>query len=91
MYTDRCDNTSRPKCRAKGSAEQTEIQELRYRDRTNVEHGMYGHTGNNWSQRNSNTELKEKSASYTRNTFNRLFTKHGYAWKITRTAESTTV
>ena len=35
---------------------------------------MYDRTGNNWSHWNSNTELKEKSASYTRNTFNTLFT-----------------
>jgi hypothetical protein len=46
---------------------------------------------NNWSQWNSNTELKEKFGGYTRNTFDILFTKDGYTWNITRTAESTTV
>ena len=68
-----------------------QIQELRHRDRTNVEPEMYDHTSNNWSHWYSNTELKEKSASYTRNTSNRLFTKDGYTWNITQTTESTTV
>ena len=75
----------------KECGEKAQIQELRHRDRTNVEPEMYDHTGNNWSHWNSNTELKEKSASYTRNTSNRLFTKDGYTWNITHTAENTTV
>ena len=41
----------------------------------NVEPEMYDHTSNNWSHWSSNTELKEKSASYTRNTFDRLLQK----------------
>ena len=91
MYTDRCGNTCGPKCRVKGSGEKAQIQELRHRDRTNVEPEMYDRTSNNWSHWNSNTELKEKSAGYTRNTSNRLFTKDGYTWNITHTTESTTV
>ena len=59
MYTDRCGNTCRPKCHAKGSREKAQIQELRQRDRTNVEPEMYDHTSNNWGHWNSNTELKE--------------------------------
>ena len=44
MYTDRCGNTCRPKCRAKGSEEKAQIEELRHTDRTNVEPEMYDHT-----------------------------------------------
>ena len=43
-----------------------------------MEPEMYDHTSNNWSHWNSNTELKEKSASYTRNTFNRLYKRRLY-------------
>ena len=52
---------------------------------------MYDHTSNNWSHWNSNTELKEKSGNYTRNTFDRPFTKDNYTWNIKHTTESTTV
>ena len=48
------------------------------RDRTNVEPEMYDHTSNNWSHLNSNTELKEKSASYTRNTFKTFYKRRLY-------------
>jgi hypothetical protein len=47
MHADRCGNTSRQKCHAKESREETKIQELMYRDTTNVEHEMYDYTGNN--------------------------------------------
>ena len=43
-----------------------------------------------FSSNNNNNNNNNKSASYTRNTFNRLFTKDGYTWNITHTAESTT-
>ena len=43
----------------KGRGEKAQIQELRHRDRTNVEPEMYDRTSNNWSHWNSNTELKE--------------------------------
>ena len=75
----------------KEAEKKLKYKSFRHRDRTNVEPEMYDHTSNNWSHWNSNTELKEKSASYTRNTSNRLFTKDGYTWNITHTAESTTV
>ena len=37
MHTDRCGNTGRLKCCAKGSGKEVEIQEFMYRDTTNVE------------------------------------------------------
>ena len=69
MHTDRCGNTCRQKCRAKGSGKEVKIQEFMYRVTTNVEPEMYGYTGNNWSQRNSNEKLEEKLGSCTRKTF----------------------
>ena len=53
MHIDRCGNTCRQNCRAKGSGKEVKIQELRYRDITNVEPEMYDYTGNNWSHWNS--------------------------------------
>ena len=44
MSTDRCGNTRRQKCRAKGSGKEVKIQEFRYRDKTNVEPEMYDYT-----------------------------------------------
>ena len=41
MRTDRCGNTRRQKCCAKGSGKEVEIQEFMYRDTTNVEPEMY--------------------------------------------------
>ena len=58
MHTDRCGNTRRQKCCAKGSGKEVKIQEFVYRDATNVEHEIYDYTNNNWSQRNSNKSLK---------------------------------
>jgi len=49
MHTDRCGNTRRQKCCAKGSGKEVKIQEFMYRDRTNVEPEMYDCTSNNWS------------------------------------------
>ena len=40
MNTDRCGNTRRQKCRAKGSGKEVKIQEFMYRDTTNVEPEM---------------------------------------------------
>ena len=37
MHTDRCGNTHRQKCRAKGGGKDAQIQEFMYRDTTNVE------------------------------------------------------
>jgi hypothetical protein len=37
MHTDRCGNTRRQKCHAKGSGKKIKIQEFRYRDTANVE------------------------------------------------------
>ena len=41
MHTDRCGNTRRQKCCAKGSGKKVKIQEFMYRDTTNVEPEMY--------------------------------------------------
>jgi len=91
MHTDRCGNTRRQKCCAKGSRKEVEIQELMYRDTTNVEPEMYDYTSNNWSHWNSNEKLKEKFGSCTRKTFYRFTTKDSYTWNITHNTESTAV
>ena len=65
MYTDRCGNTRKRKCCAKGSGKEVKIQEFGYRDTTNVEPEMYDCTGNNWSHWNSNEKPKEKFGNYT--------------------------
>jgi hypothetical protein len=65
MHTDRCGNTRRQKCPAKGSGKEVKIQEFRYRDTTNVEPEMYDYASNNWSQWNSNEKLKGKFGRYT--------------------------
>ena len=75
MHTDRCGNTRRQKCCAKGSGKKVKIQEFVYRDTTNVEPEMYDYTSNNWNHRNSKEKLKEKSISCTRKTFDRIITK----------------
>ena len=42
--TDRCGNTRRQKCCAKGSGKEVKIQEFVYTDTTNVEPEMYDYT-----------------------------------------------
>ena len=91
MYTDRCGNTRRQKCRSKGGGKGVEIQEFMYRDKTNMEPEMYDYTNNNWSHWNSNEKLKEKFGIYTSKTFDRFTTKDSYIWNITHNAESTAV
>jgi len=50
VYTDRCGNTRRQKCRAEGRSEiEVKIQEFMHRDTTNVELEMYDCTSNSWS------------------------------------------
>ena len=91
MHTDGCGNTRRQKCCAKGSGKEVKIQELMYRDITNVETEMYDYTSNSWSHWNSNEKLKEKYGSCTRKTFRRFTTKDSYTWNITRNTGSTAV
>jgi hypothetical protein len=91
MHTDRCGNTRRQKCRAKGCAKEVKIQEFRYRYTTNVEPEMYDYTSYNWSHCNSNEKLKEKSGSYTTKTFDRFTTEDSYNWNITHNTDSTAV
>jgi len=86
-----CGNIGRQKCCAKGSGKEVEIQEIIYREETNVEPEMYDCTSNNWSHWNSNKKLKEKFGSCTRKTFDRFTTKDSYTWNITHNTESTAV
>ena len=89
MHTDRCGNTRRQKCCAKGSRKEVKIQEFVYRDTTNVEPEMYDCTSNNWSHWNSNEKLKGKFGNYTRKTLDRFTTKDSYTWNIIHNTEST--
>ena len=93
MHTDRCGNTRRQKCRAKGSGKEIKIQEFMYRDTTNVEPEMYVYdcTSNNWSHCNNNEKVKEKFGNCTRKKFDRFTTKDSYTWNITHNTESTAV
>jgi hypothetical protein len=91
MHIDRCVNTCRQKCCAKGIGKGFKIQEFMYRDTTNVEPEMYDYTNNNWSHWNSNEKLKEKFGSCTRKTFDRFTTKDSCAWNSTHNTESTAV
>ena len=91
MHTDRCGNTRRQKCCAKGSGKEVKIQQFMYRDAANVEPEMYDCTGNNCSHWNSNEKLKEKCGNCTRKTFDRFTTKDSYTWNITHNTESTAV
>ena len=47
MHTDRCGNTCRQKCCAKGSGKEVKMQEFMYIDTTNVEPEMCDYTSNN--------------------------------------------
>jgi hypothetical protein len=87
--TDRCGNTRREKCRAKGSGKEVKIQEFRSRNATNVEPEMYDYTSNNWSHWNSNEKFKEKFGIYTKKTVHRFTTKDSCTWNITHNTEST--
>ena len=89
MHTDRCGNTRRQKCCAKGSGKEVKIQE--FRDTTNLEPEMYDYTNNNWSHWNSNETLKVKFGSCTRKTFDRFITKDSCTWNITHNTESNVV
>jgi hypothetical protein len=91
MHTDRCGNTRRHKCRAKGSGKEVKIQEFRYRDTTNVEPEMYDYTSNKWGRWKSNEKLKKKFRSCTRKIFARLSRKDSYTCNITHNTEITAV
>ena len=88
MHTDRCGNTRRQKCCAKGSRKEVKIQEFMYRGTKNVEPEMYDYTSNNWGLWDSNEKLKKKFGSCTRKTFDRFSIK---GWNITHNTESTAV
>jgi len=89
MHTDRCGNTRRQKCCAKGSGKEVKMQQFKYRGTTNVEPEMYDFTSNNWSHWNSNVNLKGKFGRYTRKKFDKFTTKGSYTWNITHNTEST--
>jgi hypothetical protein len=90
MHTDRCGNTGRQKCCAKGSGKEV-IQEFMYRDTTNVEPEMYDYTSNNLSHWNSNEKFKEKFCICTTKTFDIFTTKDSCTWNSTHNMESTAV
>ena len=58
-HTDRRANTCGQKWHAKGSRKETKTQQFMDWDTANVEHDMYDYTGNNWSHRNSNKNVKK--------------------------------
>jgi len=60
-------------CNARGSREETKIQEFMYTDVTNVEHEMYEYTCNNWSH--PNIRFKVNFGNHTRKIFKRFNTK----------------
>ena len=91
MHTDRCGNTRRQKCCAKGSRKEVKIKQFVYRDTMNVEPEMYDCTSNNWSHWNGNEKLKEKFGNCTGKTFDRFTTKDSYTWNSTHNTESTAV
>ena len=70
MHTDRCGNTRRQKCCAKGSGKEVKIREFMYIDTANVEPEMYDYTSNNWSHWNSNEKFKKKFGNYSRKPLN---------------------
>ena len=45
--------------RTKVAETRKKVQEIMYRNTTNVEYEMYDFTGNNWSHRNSNKSFKK--------------------------------
>jgi hypothetical protein len=91
VHTDRCGNTGRQKCRAKGIGKEVKIQQFMYRDTANVEPEMYDYTSYNYSHWNSNERFKGKSGSYTSKTFDRFTIADSYTWNITHNMESTAV
>jgi hypothetical protein len=91
MHTDRCGNTGRQKCRAKGSGKEVKIQQFRYRDTASVEPEMYGYAGYNWSHWNVNEKLKERSVSYTGKTLDRLTAADSCTGNSTHSTESAAV
>jgi hypothetical protein len=59
--------------------------------KANVKSAMYDYTSYNWSHWNGNENLREKSRSYTRKTFDRLTTEDSYTCNITHNTESIAV
>jgi hypothetical protein len=94
MHTDRCGKTRRKNRNVEKEAENKlkyKIQAFGYRDTTNVEPEMYDYTSYNWSHWNSNEQLRKKSGSYTRKTFDRFTTADSYTLNVTHNTESTAV
>jgi hypothetical protein len=91
MHTDRCGNTGRQKCCAKGSGKEVKTQEFMYRDTTNVEPEKYDYTSNNCSHWNRNEKLKKKSGSCTEKTFDRFSTKDSCTGNSTHSGETAAV
>jgi hypothetical protein len=62
MRSNRRGSIRRQKFRAKGIGQEAKIQEFMYRDTMNVEHEMYGDTGNRQGHWNSNKGAKKMEA-----------------------------
>jgi hypothetical protein len=87
MYTDRCGNTRRQKCRAKESGKKLKYRSLGTEIRVwslkcTIIPVIIGATGI------CNKKLKENFGSYTRKTFDRFTTEDSYTWNITHNTES---
>ena len=91
MHTDRCGNTRKQECHAKGSRKEVKIQEFMCKDTMGEEPEMYDYTSNNWCHQTSNKRLKEKFGSRTSKTFSILTTKDSCNWNITHNMGSTAV
>jgi hypothetical protein len=69
------------------------VQEIMYRNTTNVEYGIYDYTSNNRNHQNSNESFKEKFGNHTKKKFNRVTTKtavHGTSHTIRKVPQSET-
>ena len=75
IANDRCKNTCGQKYLSNGSENEIKVQEIMYRDTTNVEQEIYEYTNNNWRRWKSKEKLKEKFGSCTGKAFDRYTTK----------------
>ena len=90
MQADRCGNTRRQKCRAKGSGKKVKIQE--FWASANVEPEMHDYTSNNWSYWILTRSLKKSvKAIPGKHSVDLLQKTASYTGDITYNMESTAV